>query len=69
MAPRTALFAICMMWLAHEAHYSPAFFMSTVRGSISDIIAGLDAAMAGEYEHHPMLTAAKAQGGLTARMD
>lgn len=63
MAPRTALFAICMMWLAHEAHYSPTFFINTVRGSISDIVAGLDSMMAEEHDR-PMLTAAKADGAL-----
>lgn len=48
MAARTALFGICMFWLAYEAHFSPTFFITTVRGSVADIVGGLDAMMASE---------------------
>jgi hypothetical protein len=45
MIPRTSLLAICLLWMAYESHFSPQFFLDTIRASLFDIGSGLDAAM------------------------
>ena len=45
MIPRVLLLAIALSWMAYESHFSPSFFLATVRLSVADIRAGLDDAM------------------------
>ena len=48
MPARLALFAACLLWLSYESHFSPGFFMATVETSLSDILGGIDEAIAAE---------------------
>jgi hypothetical protein len=45
MIPRASLLAVCFLWMAYESHFSPKFFLDTVRTSLVDIRVGLHAAM------------------------
>jgi len=42
MIPRASLLAVCLFWMAHESHYSTAFFVETVCASLGDMQAGLN---------------------------
>jgi hypothetical protein len=49
MHARVALLAACLLWLAYESHFSPSFFITTVQGSLGDILAGMDTAIRADY--------------------
>jgi hypothetical protein len=46
MPARLALFAVCLLWLSYESHFSPKFFVATVEASLAEIFGGLDHAIA-----------------------
>ncbi len=48
MPARLALFAACLLWLSYESHFSPGFFMATVEASLSEILGGIDEAIAAD---------------------
>jgi hypothetical protein len=48
MLSRASLLAVCLFWMAYESHFSPQFFIDTVRASILDMQSGLDAVMNGD---------------------
>jgi hypothetical protein len=47
MIVRAAPFAVCLLWLAYESHFSPSFFLSTVEHGFAALAGGVqDAAVA-----------------------
>lgn len=42
---RTVPFALCLLWLAYESHFSASFFVSTLETSVASIAGGLDEVM------------------------
>jgi hypothetical protein len=47
MLPRASLLAVFLFWMAYESHFSPQFFIHTVRASLTDMQIGLLDAMNG----------------------
>ena len=42
MIVRAAPFAICLLWLAYESHFSPSFFLSTVERGFTALASGVE---------------------------
>jgi hypothetical protein len=57
MIPRASLLAVCFFWMAYESHFSPQFFLDTVRASLLDMRVGLDTAMSSSFSNPAWHTA------------